>query len=67
MKAVRLLEGRKDFVIEDIPDPALRAETVVARVETAFLHVLRIPWRRVPSKLGNVPSLRGSAPSAWVE
>lgn len=37
MKAARLLEGRKDFVIEDVPDPALRAGTVVVRVETAFL------------------------------
>ena len=37
MKAARLLEGRKDFVIEDIPDPALRTGTVVVRVETAFL------------------------------
>ena len=37
MKASRLLEGRKDFVIEDIPDPALRAGTVVVRVESAFL------------------------------
>ncbi len=37
MKASRLLEGRSDFVIEELPDPAPGPGTVVVRVEAAFL------------------------------
>lgn len=37
MKAARLLEGRMDFVIEEISEPTLRDGTVVVGVEAAFL------------------------------
>jgi D-arabinose 1-dehydrogenase-like Zn-dependent alcohol dehydrogenase len=37
MKAARLLEGRTDFVIEEVPEPEPRDGTVVVAVEAAFL------------------------------
>jgi alcohol dehydrogenase len=37
MKAARLLEGRTDFVIEEVPEPEPREGTVVVGVEAAFL------------------------------
>jgi len=37
MKASRVLDGRSDFVIEDVPDPNPSANCVVVRVEAAFM------------------------------